>query len=222
MPPGTSRPVNPAHLAARPGALAGAVAGAPLPEGAVLRLPSGDPAALVVTFHGAGGTAAQAVALLAHVADDAGLALLAVPSRAATWDVIAGGWGPDVRAVDAAIAAAFGRLPGVERVVLAGFSDGASYALSVGLANGGLVDAVLAFSPGFAAPPAQEGAPRLYLSHGTRDRVLPVDRCSRRLVLALRAAGYDVTYDEFDGPHTVPPEVVRRALAWLAGSGAVD
>jgi phospholipase/carboxylesterase len=48
-----------------------------------------------------------------------------------------------------------------------------------------------------------------------RDQVLPIDRCSRRLVPRLRDAGYEVEYVEFDGPHTVPPELVDRALEWL-------
>jgi phospholipase/carboxylesterase len=42
--------------------------------------------------------------------------------------------------------------------------------------------------------------------------VLPIDRCSRRLVPELQRAGYDVTYEEFDGGHVVPPSVVERSL----------
>jgi predicted esterase len=80
------------------------------------------------------------------------------------------------------------------RVAIGGFSDGASYALSLGLTNGDLFSHVLAFSPGFMAPAGQEGSPRIFVSHGTRDAVLPIDRCSRRIVPTLRRAGYDVAY----------------------------
>jgi phospholipase/carboxylesterase len=97
---------------------------------------------------------------------------------------------------------------------VAGFSDGASYALSLGLANGDLADAVLAFSPGFAAPPARVGRSRVWVSHGTADRVLPVDRCGRRVVAQLSAAGHDVTYEEFDGGHVITPGLVDAALDW--------
>ena len=97
----------------------------------------------------------------------------------------------------------------------AGFSDGASYALSLGLTNGDLFTHVLAFSPGFMAPRKRRGKPRLFLSHGTRDRVLPIDPCSRRIVPQVRRAGYDVTYREFDGPHTVPDEIAREAVDWF-------
>ena len=31
----------------------------------------------------------------------------------------------------------------------------------------------------------------------------------------LEASGYDVTYREFDGPHTVPPEIARGAVDWF-------
>jgi predicted esterase len=41
------------------------------------------------------------------------------------------------------------------RVGLGGFSDGASYALSLGVANGDLFSHIIAFSPGFMRPPAQ-------------------------------------------------------------------
>ena len=102
-----------------------------------------------------------------------------------------------------------------KRLAVGGFSDGASYALSLGLTNGDLFTHVLAFSPGFMAPGDSHGKPRLFLSHGTDDRVLPIDQCSRRVVPQVRRAGYDVTYREFDGPHTVPEEVAREAVDWF-------
>ena len=78
---------------------------------------------------------------------------------------------------------------------------------------------LLAFSPGFAAPAGRAGSPRIFVSHGTRDAVLPIDRCSRRIVPTLRRAGYDVTYREFDGGHAVPPEVAREAADWFNTKG---
>jgi predicted esterase len=33
----------------------------------------------------------------------------------------------------------------------------------------------------------------------------------------LERAGYDVTYREFDGPHTVPPDIAREAADWFVG-----
>jgi phospholipase/carboxylesterase len=104
-------------------------------------------------------------------------------------------------------------------VAVGGYSDGASYALSLGIANGDLFTHVLAFSPGFMAPTGQVGAPRIFVSHGTRDGWLPIERCSRRIVPQLERAGYDVTYREFEGGHVVPPEIGREAADWLVAGG---
>jgi phospholipase/carboxylesterase len=57
--------------------------------------------------------------------------------------------------------------------------------------------------------------PHIYISHGTHDAVLPIERCSRRLVPILERAGYDVKYHEFDGPHTIPPDIAREAVEWF-------
>jgi phospholipase/carboxylesterase len=69
------------------------------------------------------------------------------------------------------------------------------------------------------APARREGQPRIFVSHGTEDEVLPIDVCSRRIVPALQRAGYDVRYEEFDGPHTVPPAISDEALHWYTASG---
>ena len=58
---------------------------------------------------------------------------------------------------------------------------------------------VLAFSPEFLAPAERVGSPRIFVSHGTRDGWLPIERCSRRIVPQLERAGYEVRYREFDG-----------------------
>jgi predicted esterase len=60
--------------------------------------------------------------------------------------------------------------------------------------------------------PRRTGRPRVFVSHGVHDRVLPIDRCRRRLVSALISAGYDVDFHEFDGAHVVPADMVSRSL----------
>ncbi len=175
-----------------------------------------QPAGLVVMLHGAGGNARHALGILQSIADAEGFILVAPDSRTATWDVIDGGYGPDVTFINQVLAWVFERYAvNPTRIAIGGFSDGASYALSLGIANGDLFTHVLAFSPGFAAPLEQHGAPRLYVSHGTKDQVLPINSCSRRLVPRLQNAGYDVYYHEFDGPHTVPAEIAREAVEWF-------
>jgi phospholipase/carboxylesterase len=142
------------------------------------------------------------------------LMLLAPKSRGVTWDIVQGGFGPDVAALDRLLERVFAAYP-VEGVAAAGFSDGASYALSLGLINGDLFDSVIAFSAGFIALGEPRGQPRLFVSHGTHDSVLPIGRTSRRGVPRLRASGYNVRYREFDGDHEVPPRIAREAVAWL-------
>jgi phospholipase/carboxylesterase len=187
---------------------------------ALLHVPPGVRAGqvvpLIITLHGAGGNAEAGLALLRSLADERGLLLLAPASRGTTWDAIRSGYGPDVRLIDRALQQVF-RAVAVdgERIAVAGFSDGASYALGLGLANGGLCSTVIAFSPGFVPEARLDGAPRIFVSHGTADEVLPIERTSRRIVPALRDEGLDVTYREFPGPHTVPPEIAQEAVDWL-------
>ncbi len=104
-----------------------------------------------------------------------------------------------------------------ERVAVAGFSDGASYALGLGMANGDLFRRIIAFSPGFEPPSREEGRPDVFISHGIADDVLPIDRCSRRIVPALRRRGYDVRYQEFEGGHEIPAGIIEAGLSWWRG-----
>jgi phospholipase/carboxylesterase len=148
-------------------------------------------------------------------------AILAPESRGSTWDVLEGGYGPDITFIDRALAQTFSRFAiNPSLIAVEGFSDGASYALSIGLTNGDLFTHIVAFSPGFLAPAGQRGTPRLYFAHGVDDAILPIDVCSRRLVPEVREAGYDVTYHEFDGPHTVPPAIAQEAMGWLTADGS--
>ena len=190
------------------------------PRQALLFIPSSyraeQPAPLVVMLHGAGGDPQGGLDPLLRLSDDNGLILLAPGSAGPTWDVVMGGYGPDVRAIDRALQQVFARSRvDRSRVAVEGFSDGASYALSLGLANGDLFTHVIAFSPGFVASGAREGKPRVFMTHGVHDTVLPIDSTSRRINRDLTQGGYDLTYREFDGPHAVPPELADEAVAWF-------
>ena len=186
----------------------------------ILYVPSGylatNPAPLVLMLHGATGSARGALRPFRELADEAGLVLLAPESRGTTWDAIRGEYGPDIAFIDHALAWVFERVavdPG--RLTIEGFSDGATYAIGVGLTNGDLFQRVIAFSPGFILPVDAHARPRLFISHGTRDQILPIDQCSRRIVPLLERERYDVEYREFDGPHAVPPDIAKDAVAWM-------
>ena len=189
-------------------------------EDAILYVPETyrpeQPAPLAVLFHGAGGGVRAGISPLLNHADMAGTLLLATSSREGTWDIItSGAFGADIALLERALVAIFSRYavdPG--RIAVGGFSDGASYALSVGLTNGDLFSAIMAFSPGFVAPSAVQGQPRIYISHGTQDIVLPIDQTSRLIVPQLQGMGYQVEYVEFEGLHSVPNDIVEDALDW--------
>ena len=178
-----------------------------------------SPAPLMLWLHGAGGRARAFLSSeLQAQADAAGMLLLVPTSKEYTWDVVVGRgrYGPDVAVIDRVLESTFNRYAvDPARVAVGGFSDGASYALSLGITNGDLFTHVLAFSPGFMVPAGRSGTPRVFVSHGTRDEVLPIDRCSRRIVPQLKRAGYDIRYREFEGGHAVPPDVAREAMGWF-------
>jgi len=177
------------------------------------------PAPLLVYLHGAGGSEQQGIKKVSPLADESGFLLLSPASQGGTWDAIQDGYGPDVRTIDQALTRTFAmRYVDSRRIAISGFSDGASYALGLGLSNGNLFGSVLAFSPGFIPAGTQRsGKPRIFVSHGKDDSILPIASCSRRLVPELRHAGYPVTYREFDGPHTVPHEIAEEAIRWFFG-----
>lgn len=175
------------------------------------------PAPLLVMLHGAGGTGAR-MRFTFPTAEEFGIVVLAPDSRdTRTWDAIRGDFGPDVEFLERALDHTFERCAiSATRIAIGGFSDGASYALSVGLGSGNLFTNICAFSPGFVVPATPSGHPEIFVSHGRRDDILPIHQASRRIVPHLRAQGYRVTYREFDGGHTVPAEMIREAFQALA------
>jgi phospholipase/carboxylesterase len=178
------------------------------------------PAPLLLLLHGATGSA-QGVTSRLDVfkrADELGFVVLAPDSRGRTWDVIHGKFGPDVVFIDRALEQAFARVAvDPKRLAIGGFSDGASYALSLGILNGDLFSHILAFSPGFLVADSARGKPGIFMSHGTADTILPIGQTSRPLAQQFREAGYWLDYREFDGPHAVPPDLERTALEWFVG-----
>lgn len=179
------------------------------------------PAALAVLLHGAGAPAEQGLSLLRRYADEKNMILLAPTARKYTWDIIANDiLGPDVQYIDEALALVFENYAiDAARVAIGGFSDGASYALSLGLTNGDLFTHIMAFSPGFAYTLKIEGNPAIFISHGVNDEVLPIGPCARQIVPQLQQQGLEVNYEEFDGGHEVPATISERAVAWFTGEG---
>lgn len=181
----------------------------------VPRVAKDSQVALVVLLHGAGGSAQGIRRRLFGNSDSLDFALLVPESRGPTWDAIRGVYGPDVAFLDSALRVVFGRVAvDPSRVIISGFSDGASYALGLGRLNGDLFTRVIAFSPGFIPPGGATGKPDIFMTHGNADPILPFEATSRNIVPVLTRAGYSVTLRRFAGGHTVPPELLKEALQW--------
>ncbi len=171
---------------------------------------------LLVWLHGGGGRAND-IQYIFPLAEELGVVILTIDARHNTWDGIDSPFGPDVRFIDAALRHAFERIAiDPQRIGLGGLSNGASYALALGRANGDFFTHIIAVAPGHLDPPAPPtGQPRIFVAHGIRDNVYNVVGSRRFIVPRLKSVGYDVTYLEFDGPHGVPIPVARQALEWL-------
>lgn len=177
-----------------------------------------SPAPLVVFLHGAGRTVEPFMQSHAPIAEDTGAIVMMPFSSLGTWDGINGDFGPDVAIIDAALDWVYRRCNiDATRMVLSGFSDGGTYVLAIGRANGDVFSQVVAYSPGFLIDVSRNGRPPILITHGTQDTVLPINATSRRIVPELRDAGYTVDYREFSGPHAVPMSIVREMIEALAG-----
>jgi phospholipase/carboxylesterase len=179
-------------------------------------------APLLVFLHGATGTGHSHGRAVLAAADRFGVVVVAPDSRhGQTWDLIAHrAFGPDVAQLDQVLDVVVDRVDvDTSRIAVGGVSDGASYALSVGLSNGDVFGTVIAFSPGFLAVREPVGEPRVFVSHGTADPILPYESCSGTIVPMLREAGYVVQLELFDGGHTVPPPVADTGVGWWLDAG---
>jgi predicted esterase len=188
----------------------------------VLYVPQGYrdtvPAPLLVMLHGFGGWADEMTSTFA-LAEEFGVVLIVPESRQVTWGQGAPGFDPDVRY----IGAAYRKVTDLvnidpERVGLGGRSDGAGYALSMGLAYGDIFNHVIVIAGGAMNPVRRKGKPKIFIAHGISDQTMPIDLTARRFSAELKADGYDVTYREYDGGHRTPPEIVRDAFSWLVGA----
>jgi len=177
---------------------------------------------LLVTLHGAGGTAYGGLQPFLTFAEEARVVLLSPDSRTVTWDRRFGSFAGDARYLDTALSDTYLRCNiDPARIAIAGFSDGAAYALSLGLTNGDLFKQIVAFSPGYMIPNVNRGKPPVFVSHGTRDTVLPIASTSRVFVPKLQNAGYAVTYREFDGTHNVPSAISAEPFTWLRAAWGI-
>ena len=171
--------------------------------------------ALLVALHGAGsGGAPGGLYAFRGAWDIPGLVIVAPAAAGSAWTLDQ----TDVRFVDRALQRAFVRCRvDPSRIAIGGFSSGAGMALWLGLTNGDLFHTVIALSGGGPLPVLRVGKPRVYVVHGTLDRVIPVKLGGDAFARALRDHGYDVTYRRFRGGHRVVPSIARAVVVSALG-----
>lgn len=236
---GTPESATRATLTARPATAtttpwSRAEAAAALGPAMAVSLPTetgGRPVPLLVLLHGAGGRGQFLLDRVVAATGRSPAVIIAPNSGGRTWDFLdrgpgtmfellegrasEGSFGPDVAAIDKALTTVMGHVAiDATRITIAGFSDGATYALALGLANGELFSRVLAFSPGFVPAIDAAGQPAVFVVHGRADRVFPIDRTGRRVATTLQHRGYEVRVREFDGGHELTDSTVREGVAW--------
>jgi phospholipase/carboxylesterase len=175
----------------------------------------GVPMPILMMLHGFRSTS-EAVRYTFPLAEEFGVIILAPESRDLTWGQEIPGFDTDAKY----LGMAFRWVADVltvdrSRVALGGVSDGANYALNMGLAYGDSFNHMMIFSAGTLAPFRKQGKPKIFLAHGTRDEQMPIDRTGRKFAAALKEDGYDLTFREYDGGHGAPLPVVRESFEWL-------
>jgi phospholipase/carboxylesterase len=150
-----------------------------------------------------------------------------------TWDLIAGTERQDLDFLEYAYDLIYRRYPiDPLQQSLIGYSDGASYGLSLGLCNAEMFSALMVWAAGFLVldPPTSEALrtqgppaskPRIYLEYGTHDQLFDFQTVALPMRENLERSGYDVTFSVDEGGRHLPSGTFHtEALDWyFAGAG---
>jgi phospholipase/carboxylesterase len=191
----------------------------------------GEPAGLLVLFHGRGADERDLFPLLDELDPQRRLlgvtprGPLSLPPGGAHWYAFQEVGYPDPATFFETYAALADWLDGLgfepERTVLGGFSQGAVMTYALGLGEGRPRPAALVALSGFmpTAPglelSLEPPLPPVAIGHGTYDPVISVE-FSRRAREPLEAAGGEVLYREYPLPHAVDPGFLAEVAPWLA------
>jgi poly(3-hydroxybutyrate) depolymerase len=177
----------------------------------------GTPMPVMMMLHGFMGSG-DGIRGMFPLAEEFGVIMIAPESRGMTWGRSIPGFDADVRYLGPAYRRVANLVDlDIDHVALGGVSDGAGYALSMGLAYGDAFNHVIVLAGGQMVPFRRQGKPRLFVAHGTEDVQMPIDQTARKYVPQLKTEGYDVTYREYPGGHRVPPTEIREAFKWFTG-----
>lgn len=187
-------------------------------------LDKSKPAALVMALHGGTGHGSDMLWSWLREARSRGFVVIAPTSMGDTWPIM----GDDVEnpyLLNYLESASQYFTIDPDRVLLAGMSDGATYALQVGLrsqspfthiaAFSGVLDPLLSINGEFEFARNR----RIYMVHGALDWMFPIDM-AKLAHAQLSAAGADITYREItDLSHNFARAELPNLLNWLSPSG---
>lgn len=175
---------------------------------------------LLLALHGAYSSGQWMIDVWKTLAEDRGLILVAPKSDGLSWDlssVFAGKIAKEAPwLLD--LVSYFEKHFNVDldRIIVEGFSDGASMSLYMGLSHGDTFTHVMANSPGgMGKDYPNPNKPKVYITHGDKDEVLPVTN-ARWMDETLTNLGYDVTYIEIpNDTHVFPTHLKIPMLDWV-------
>ena len=193
---------------------------------------------LVTVLHGAGRQDEMLIKGWKHEAEQRQAFILIPRSFYMTWDLIAMGLQgaagpspegdtlpsdrPDLDFLEYAYDLIYRRYPiDAERQALVGYSDGASYAVSVGLANPHIYRAVMAWAAGFLALDERVAAedvprPHVYVEYGTHDELFPFEQVALGMKKQLEDLGCDLVFNVDEGGRHWPSSTFQEeALDWF-------
>lgn len=113
------------------------------------------------------------------------------------------------------------RAAGIQKIVLAGFSQGCAMALQTGLRQADVLAGLMCLSgylPLYQTVAAERATANqnvpIFMAHGRGDPVVPIHRAvqSRDLLTGL---GYQIAWHEYDMPHSVCLEEIADIGKWL-------
>lgn len=176
---------------------------------------------LITVLHGAGRQDKMLVKACRDEPDRRNAFFLVPRSVEPTWDLIVGGRPDDLDFLEFAYDLIYRRYPiDPARQVLIGYSDGASYALSLAISNPQIFSAALCWAAGFAIfggePTAPDPAkPVVYLEYGTHDEIFSFEQVALPMQQNLERAGYRVEFSlDEGGRHWPSGSFQREALDW--------
>ncbi len=193
-------------------------------RGVLLTPESYDPSQLyplITVFHGAGRQDELLLKACRKQPNERQAFFFIPRSVAPTWDLIADGPPVDVEFLEYAWDLIYRRYPiDPAQRCLIGYSDGASYALSMALSNPGYFAAAMVWAAGFVLLDRNGYSPegektRLYLEYGTHDQLFSFEEIALPMRDNLERAGHDVTFSVDEGGRHMPSGSFQsEALDW--------